>query len=163
MEKIYNEKKDALNLLEKVNLEAEEKIQFYEKQIEELMKTSKDKDEYIKRLQRRTTDIEDEVVSAEKDFNDKIQEQRTHIANLDREIIELRNKNNDLVLEASMKDKEISQLLGKMKDLEMVKRNMLVSLETLTQESEMYSHEVKKLRNEIAKMSVVEKIITKRT
>nr|CAI5823724.1 unnamed protein product [Callosobruchus analis] len=56
-----------------------------------------------------------------------------------------------------MKDKEISQLLGKMKDLEMVKRNMLVSLETLTQESEMYSHEVKKLRNEIAKMSVVEK------
>ncbi|VEN57621.1 unnamed protein product, partial [Callosobruchus maculatus] len=96
-----------------------------------------------------TTDFEEEVSFAERDYEQKIKEQQNAIEILSKEVADLKRSNSDLVTELDSSEEKNSTLEKQLREHDVIKRNMLVSIDTLTQENDMFSSEVKQLRKEL--------------
>nr|CAI5865989.1 unnamed protein product [Callosobruchus analis] len=131
-------------------METLDKLQNYENQIENLIKEGVEKDNYIRTIRRRTMDLDDEMANAVEEYKQKINEQTDAVDGLSREIKELKREKEEYASEIASLKNEVEKLKLELNNNEIMRRNMLVSIETLTQESDMYSSEAKKLRIELA-------------
>lgn len=110
---------------------------------------NKAKEDHIKRLKRGTQDFEDTVFMAERDFEKKIDNQREEIANLNRKIIQLIDINESLTSEIAVIQSENRKLEQNFKELEVIKNNMLSSIEVLTGERDSYIASLKETKLEL--------------
>nr|CAH7748214.1 unnamed protein product [Callosobruchus chinensis] len=123
--RIYNENSLYYSQLENLKSETEEKLAKYEAEIEALVKQSREKDDYITRLRRKTTDIEDEVFDSERSFNITINDQRNAIDKLTRENPELSRINSTLTSKLESGEKDLIALKNKISECEKTKKQML--------------------------------------
>ncbi|KAG5897036.1 hypothetical protein JTB14_021757 [Gonioctena quinquepunctata] len=100
MEKVIaNLKRDRTKrglLIGKFETEAEKKLNYYLEEIERNRKDSEEKENYLKRLKRGSTDIHDGAIGAEEGFLKRIKELESNISKLNAEKIEIDERNTKL-------------------------------------------------------------------
>lgn len=105
----------------------------------------KQKDSFIKKLQKQIKDIEDEVYEEESKLEAKQLEQKRYADKLIKEITDMKEQNRTM-LEQIMENKaEHKQLTNKLKELQAIRDEMIVSIETLEVEKNMYKSELMEL------------------
>lgn len=149
--------------LEIENLESEKQATCadLQKEVETLLVEIKEKDSYIKRLNRRTKDFEEEALAADESFVKKVNEQKHEILKANKEIVELMKKNG--ILTEVIKELEIN-LKGqtqKLSELDKLKVNMMTSIDTLSKENDMYAKDLKKANRDLLELREKQHIVTK--
>ncbi|CAG9817718.1 unnamed protein product [Phaedon cochleariae] len=92
-----NNSKD--HLLKKLEIEMEDKVKGLESEISRLNKEIEEKDSFYAKEKRRSQNFFDEVVETEIKFEEKLNEQKSIIAELEKEIINIGERNNLLLIE----------------------------------------------------------------
>ncbi|KAG5896734.1 hypothetical protein JTB14_031716 [Gonioctena quinquepunctata] len=88
----------------------EDKVKELESEITRLCREIEEKESFFAREKRRSQNFFDEVVEAEIKFEDKLNEQKSVIAQLDKEVIKLGERNTILQEEIKSKDVEKEKL-----------------------------------------------------
>lgn len=117
--------------------------------IKKLTDDNKAKDVHIKRLNRRTQDFEEDVLVSEQNFTSVIDNHKKQISELNRQISVMSDKNKDLLEKIREAQVEILELQQKLNEVNVLKHNMLTSIETLTQENELYIEDLKTTKLEL--------------
>ncbi|CAG9815515.1 unnamed protein product [Phaedon cochleariae] len=115
--------------------------------INKLHKENRQKDVYIQRLKRVSISFEEDVFSAEQNYIKKLDEQKQTIAELNKELIKQTELNRHLMTEVDSKSAVEEWLQKDLHDLEISKQNMLKVIESLSQENELFTTELRELRN----------------
>ncbi|CAG9820858.1 unnamed protein product [Phaedon cochleariae] len=149
--KLKKEIEHLRNALELKEKEECDRIEHYEKEIQILKKDNDDKEKYIKELRRRSKDFEDEACEAEEGFVLETQKHRLTINELNREIRQMRDNTNLLQGINKENESKVKKLEEDIKELTEMRKSMLTSIEVLTKENDLYSDELKKIRNEFHK------------
>ncbi|CAG9814719.1 unnamed protein product [Phaedon cochleariae] len=142
-EEIENLKK----ALEEKEIEGEYMISLLKQEISNLKTDNQGKDKHIIQLKRRSQDFEEDVFETEKSFSIESQRQRRTILELNEEIakptdeiILLQEKNDEAVVKLRESEKNIDEWKA-------MRKIMLKSIETLTQENNSYIDQLKSMRN----------------
>lgn len=139
------------------------KIEFLKNKLEEetielqkgmgnLLNDNREKDIYIKRLKRNTDDFTDSVFLAEQDFSTKLNELKRDNMNLNKELLKLAEQNKQLSSEAYELKGKLDDLSKQNVQLENLKKSLMVSIETLSVESETYMSDLKKANIKISEL-----------
>lgn len=118
----------------------------FENEISQLSNKIKEKNMFIKRLQRKTKDFEDEVFEDEKKSIEKINEQSDKINSLKKKIIELDSANKILSQEKDISYEELKKAKNDLQEIKELSQNMLVSIRTLEKDNEALSNEIRSLK-----------------
>ncbi|CAG9812921.1 unnamed protein product [Phaedon cochleariae] len=149
-EAIDNYKKDLAerdSKLEILESEAEQKVNYLLEELENRRKEDEAKANYIKRLKRASIDFQDEVMTTEENLLEKIRDLESHIARLHTEKTQLDQRILELQEELHEAMTQLTKLQGNLNENDLLKNNMLTSIETLSIENELYRGELKKLHN----------------
>lgn len=130
--------------------EDEERQNDFQREILKLRTEINEKDNYIKRLNGRTRDFEDEVAAAEEEYNSKLNNQRGQITELNNELMAAKGRNEGLLQEVKNYLSRIAKLEGEIKEISALNNNMLRSIETLEKDNEVYFTELKALRQRLS-------------
>lgn len=119
---------------------ATEEIEEMKNAIGELQTKNKEKDSFIKKLQKQIKDFEDEVFEEEQKFEARQMEQKRHVEKLLKEITEMKQQNRTLSEEIRKNKDEHKLLTNKLKILQEIRDEMTISIETLEAENDMYKN-----------------------
>lgn len=147
-DKLVMELREKKESLLKIEEESEIKIAELYDEIGRLTIENKEKGVFIQRLERRSTDFEDEVLSTEQNYISKIDEQKVRICKLNKEILEFVQKNSALKDECERVRVELDRVKKEVSECNQLRESMLISIETLTEENHVYVSELKNLRCE---------------
>lgn len=120
--------------------------------VEEIVKLKEEitaKNIHIERLKRRTEDFSQDVSEAEENYLAQLSKNSKLIADLNKEIIDLRRKNpemEELIKNNESLSKKFQQEIQDMTD---INRNMLTTIQTLEKDNEAYIIEMSKLRKQL--------------
>lgn len=144
-EKIRTEsiKKDAI--IEKMELKYSQQILELEEVNHKLLNDINDKVAQINRLNQTAIDSEKTVFSTEQVYIDKLNSQKEQITSLNKEIVSLLERNRNLALRIEDLEGKSAKMTRDLKELNTVKTEMLVSIETLSKDNETYINDLKKI------------------
>ena len=120
----------------------------FRQELDRVTSDNKMKDDHIRRLQRRTQTIDEEVFEAEKGFENKIQLQKQEICNLNKELAELVTSN-------LKKKEEIESYLSQIKTIEVeveklkaLNQSVNSRLSSLSKDNNSYIQELVRINKE---------------
>ncbi|KAG5870150.1 hypothetical protein JTB14_022227 [Gonioctena quinquepunctata] len=120
---------------------------YLHEEMEKLITENQEKDTFIKRL-RKLQPFQDEVVSLEEDLLRKLKNQENEMAKLKSEKNELalRNKYHQVELEEALK--KMTKLNEKLDELNKINKEMLTSIETLSEQNLANLKEIEVMKQE---------------
>lgn len=124
-------------------------------ELDRLVKDNKMKDDHIKRLQRRTETLDDEVFLAEKAHETTIQSLRDELLHVKKEFVVLQNKNADLSELNKGLVAKLQSLEEVLDDLKSSKNSLLNNISSLTIENEEHLQNIINLNNQLCSGSSV--------
>lgn len=147
--------------LENMEMKHKEIIAEFELHIDQLSVLNLEKDNEIKKINAKSTlmndDLRNELTQARKDLNVKdliIEELKKQMANHDQaglteQISQLSTEKNTTEKELQLLQNELAKAKNDLNDLNLLKNNLLTSIETLSVQNSLYLDEIKKLKNEL--------------
>lgn len=146
-EELINLRNERLTILERIEENESDRIKDLVGEVGRLYAEIGEKDMFIQRLEKRRRDFEQEAVASEQSFMKKMEEQKKIIAELNKELVLLGRKNNDLECRIGEVEAARLRLQGEIVGMNEMRTSMLTSIETLTAESEFYLSELKRCKN----------------
>lgn len=114
--------------------------------IAEQRNDNKAKDLFIAKLQKQIKDFEDEILEEDRKHEIRQSQQTRYFEEINKEMMEIKERNKSLLEEIEKHKGHQEQVTHELRELQEVQRMMVVSMETLEAEKEMYQNEVSKLR-----------------
>lgn len=140
-------KKDAE--IESLNMQVEDLTKDMHEEIGKLSVINKNKDNYIKRLQRRTQDFEDSVSNNELLAENKIKTLEREKVEINKEILSLMEKYKELQEEKQLFEERLICMSRELADLKHITVNMKTTIETLTEDNNTYVVDLKTANQEL--------------
>lgn len=119
-------------------------------ELDKLIKENNEKDMYIQNLTRNTKDVIDTVCEQGKYANKQQTNYPELIESLKMDLMETNRINSELNEKLNQKIEEFKEIEQEFIALETTKNQMLVSIEVLTHDNEVYASEIRKLQNELS-------------
>lgn len=132
-----------------LEFKAAEEIEEMKNTIVELQTEKKEKDSFIRKLQKQIKDFEDEVFEEEKKFEARQLEQKRLVEKLIKEMNEIKQQNRTLLEQIMQNKEEQKELANKLRILQKISDEKAVSIETLEVETEMYRNELSDLHKKL--------------
>lgn len=130
-------------------IDAEEKERELLEGLKKIEDDCKEKDAYIERLRRRTQDFEDEVENAEGKYVRELLAQKNMIVALNREIDELRKRNEQWLGEFEEKKQLVIKLEKDIEELNKLNREMISTIRTLEEDNWLHLNGLKGLKERV--------------
>lgn len=146
LDKLSNDVRVRDEAIVRMEEEGEQRISELYDEIRKLTADNEGRVVFIQKLERRSIDFEDEVHSAELKYISEIDGQKIKIVNLNKEILEIVHKNHALKEECEGMKAELEKLRGEIRECDQMRKSMLISIETLTEENYAYVTELKGVR-----------------
>lgn len=161
-DKLKHQSKQKDMYISEMKVEYDERIQELQSEIDSLTDENKGKDIHIARLKRRTVEFEDSVFGTEKDYVDQIDRQKSEITGLKKEILQLLDKNSSLLQNIEDLEAKLLKLSGDLDEISLVRNNMLISIEALTKDNEVYVSQLKQAKLELFNLKEGREAVTKK-
>lgn len=121
----------------------------FKNKLTDAMTEVKGKTAHITRLKRRTQDFEGSVFVTEQECFARIEKQTTEIKSMNKEVVALMDSNGVLYAEIEELRELLETSKSEFKELEMIKNNILASIEVLTNKNQVYIKDLKKIHYEL--------------
>lgn len=157
--RIINSESQSKNLtIERLEQEHQTARVNLENEIERLLMEIKERDSHIGRLHRRSNDFGEDVISAEKGFVAKINEQNKEITKVNKEIVLLIKRNNLLTEQITELKTNYDIQTQKLAELNALRNNLMTSIETLSAENDLHVKDLKKANMDLFVLKEEQKI-----
>lgn len=134
--------------LEENDMKQEEALRDCMETIIKLQEEIKEKDKFIQRLRLSSQDLQDMMADAEHGYIKDINDQKRTISELKEENLAMMERNQKLIVENESVKGKIDEMTSTIEELVNIRRDMIISIETLEQETKLYMEEVKQLKSE---------------
>lgn len=131
------------------HLDEEDKTVRLSDEIDRLKGGLAERDTYIRRLQRCSQDFEDSVRNVEEEYTVEIKNQKALIERLNKELKQTKERVDQLLEDLEQSMAHVSRLQEELQNLNMLKGDMLTSIDALGRENESYVTTIGELRSEL--------------
>ena len=135
--------------IEQLKLKFNQQITELQNENSKLCNKTQEQDQHIEQLNKKNQEYTDSVLTSETSYIDTINEQKSQIAGLNKEINSLVDKNRSLSLIGEELQVKCAGLQKELAELNSIKDQMLVSIDVLTKENECYLQDLKKANYEL--------------
>ncbi|XP_074042629.1 uncharacterized protein isoform X2 [Leptinotarsa decemlineata] len=125
MNKLKKDNAEKVIVLEKLNTDWEDKVNYLQEELNRLRRDNQEKDSYIKGLRRASGDFQDEAASLEEDLMKNIKKQKRELTKLNSDEDELALRNEDLQMKLDETLKEMSKPEEELGELNKINKKYL--------------------------------------
>ncbi|CAG9824527.1 unnamed protein product [Phaedon cochleariae] len=147
--KLKQENHEKMMFIEKLEIQSMERVEELQLTIDKLTVEIKEKDTYIKRIQRRTQDFESEIAEQENRDDRIFKEQMDKMTKLNTELKNLKQKEYMYEEEIETKTLMVRTLENDIKELNILSRNMVETIRIIELQNERYCKELTELSKEL--------------
>lgn len=146
LEGLTRQLRERDELIIKLESAEEERVAELCAEVDKLTTMDAEKAAFIKKMEIRAKDFEDEVYNTEQSYMREIDGLKSKVSYLGKEVIEFVRRNEALQGECDGLAAELNKLGLQIGECNRLKENMLTSIETLTEENHFYIGELKRLK-----------------